>query len=750
MKKFIITMFILVLCMNSVTLSHASMTIDDKANTLHDFNIIMGNGRDFNLEGTLTRAEAATFIVRLLGQEALVKKDAINYRNTGFLDVEMKQWYAPYIGYCVSQGIIDGFSDGNYKPKEPISERAFIKLTAEALGYKKDIDFSWSNLFVFAYKKGIVIDGSYLSKNNDNLNYKRKDVINVLYNILNKEIKDDGRTAIERLIDNKVINPSIAEKYGYIIDKNPTKIKQLNVQSKTRIEIEFNENIEEIKEKNISIISNNNDQKLDVSINKIEKNKLILDTSNQESKVTYTIQLIDIVDEDGFTKTIDDVKFVGYSIIAVESEYFHLSKIIPISKNQIQIYFTQPINAVATIENYYIIKQDGKPIINGNPSNMEIALNPTDNKSITMRLINHEFDLSMDYELVARSLLVDKKGAPINNRQNETMAFEPIYLENKKLEYVSATAVDKQTIEVQFNMPLDKQSAEEISNYIIKSPEGQIVPIIKAKLLGEYGGNIVQLGVPLPMSGNVNYPITVKNINDSLRQHSIYETDSYVYVMDVDHAELNADLVYPINDREIAIYFNQPIDESTATLQANYLISGVNDHSFNTINPVAIYFNEKENNSMVKIMLPVGVKYKDGFTYRVTLNQNIRNALFLSNTTSKDIEFKGLGFDGSKPIITQARMVTDDTIIVEYNTEIANMAPTSSAGNYTLSYSDGSTERTESPSSITIIDNKYVVMQFNDLSDSITYTIEANTIQDFSNVGYSVVGERTQVINYKE
>lgn len=750
MKKIITVLCIMVLCITINIPSYSLTTVQSKADLLNEIKVIKGNNSGYNLSGTLTRAEATTFIVRIIGKENLVLDNNKSYVNTGFLDVKPKDWYAPYVGYCVKQGIIDGFNDGTFRPMEAISERAFLKLTAEALGYKKDIDFTWNNLFNFAYKKGIVIDISYKTKTNDNTNYKREEVVNVLYNILDKKIKDEDRSVIKRLVDNKIINANIAEKYGFVMDTNPSIITEINVISSTQIEVIFNEEITDIKEENI-IISETTDNaaRLNSNIKQLDKDKLILDTDKQENKISYNIMIKDIIDKEGNIKTVDK-DFEGYNLVEFESEYFHLSKIVPISKNQIDIYFTQPINAVATIENYYAIKQNGKVIINGSPVNMEIALNPKDKKSISMRLKNHEFDLTKKYELVAKSSLSDRIGAPINNRNNETLEFFPLFKENKKLEFVSATAIDKQTIEIVFNKPLDRVSAEDITNYSVKSPEGHPQPIIKAKLLGEHGGNIVRIGVPLPMRGNTNYPINIKNVKDSLGQYSINDTDSYVYVMDVEHQELTADLVYPLNNREISVYFNQPVDATTAILPSNYLIAGVNDLGFNPIQPVAVYFNEKENNSMVKLMLPVGIKYQNGFKYRLTLNQNIKSATFIPNTSSKDIEFEGIGFDGSKPMINNAKMVTEDTIIVEYNTEIANVAPTTVASNYILRHKEGSNEISQTPSSVTVIDNKYVVLYFSKLNKSTVYTIEANTIQDFSNIGYSVSGEKTQVINYYE
>jgi len=85
----------------------------------------------FNPKGTLTRAEAATIIVRLLDAEDL----AVAAEAT-FADVAANHWAAAAIAYCAEEGIIDGYGDGNFGPKDTLTAYQWAKMLLVAIGYE--------------------------------------------------------------------------------------------------------------------------------------------------------------------------------------------------------------------------------------------------------------------------------------------------------------------------------------------------------------------------------------------------------------------------------------------------------------------------------------------------------------------------------------------------------------------------------------------------------------------------------------
>ena len=85
-----------------------------------------------------------------------------------FKDVDIKEWYASYIVAAKEKGIIDGYSDENYKPNEFVSRVEALKIILLALGQKitgGDMNFkdtekgSWYEKYIAFAQKNKIIKG---------------------------------------------------------------------------------------------------------------------------------------------------------------------------------------------------------------------------------------------------------------------------------------------------------------------------------------------------------------------------------------------------------------------------------------------------------------------------------------------------------------------------------------------------------------------------------------------------------------
>ena len=91
------------------------------------------NGTTFAPDGTLTREQAAKIITyMLLGPDAAEK---LGPQSTGFTDVPASRWSSPYVGYCVSRGIVNGTSATTFDPAGQLTGYAFAKMLLTAIGY---------------------------------------------------------------------------------------------------------------------------------------------------------------------------------------------------------------------------------------------------------------------------------------------------------------------------------------------------------------------------------------------------------------------------------------------------------------------------------------------------------------------------------------------------------------------------------------------------------------------------------------
>lgn len=108
---------------------------EDAAKFLMEKGIMKGyqNG-DLGLNRVLTRAEVVTLIERLIGKE----NEAKNYKGTQiyFKDVPANHWAYGYVQIAKEQGIVNGYTDGTFKPNQQIKFEELCKLLVTTLNDK--------------------------------------------------------------------------------------------------------------------------------------------------------------------------------------------------------------------------------------------------------------------------------------------------------------------------------------------------------------------------------------------------------------------------------------------------------------------------------------------------------------------------------------------------------------------------------------------------------------------------------------
>ena len=150
MKKFLSLVLALVMAMSLVTVSAGAKDFNDgdkisgiayeeAVNVMSEMGIIDGYGDgNFQPQGTLTRGAAAKIIAcMMLGKTTA---EALGTQAAPFKDVPVGSTFAGYIAYCSESGIIDGYSDGTFRPGNTLTGFAFLKMLLTALGYDSDIE----------------------------------------------------------------------------------------------------------------------------------------------------------------------------------------------------------------------------------------------------------------------------------------------------------------------------------------------------------------------------------------------------------------------------------------------------------------------------------------------------------------------------------------------------------------------------------------------------------------------------------
>ncbi len=105
----------------------------ESVSILSSLELMIGDEQgNFNPDKTITRAEAATIIVRAKGLEdaAAGAKGA-----TQFTDVAADHWAAGYINLATQNGIIVGYGDGTFGPEDEVTYEQITKMIVATLGY---------------------------------------------------------------------------------------------------------------------------------------------------------------------------------------------------------------------------------------------------------------------------------------------------------------------------------------------------------------------------------------------------------------------------------------------------------------------------------------------------------------------------------------------------------------------------------------------------------------------------------------
>lgn len=110
---------------------------------------------------SITRAETATILSRI------IRKGEVDERTSDFPDVESNMWYTKYIAHLEDEGIMKGYEDGTFKPRNKITRAEFAtiisrlnKLTESELIEFKDLDYDhWATTDIMKVATAGIMEG---------------------------------------------------------------------------------------------------------------------------------------------------------------------------------------------------------------------------------------------------------------------------------------------------------------------------------------------------------------------------------------------------------------------------------------------------------------------------------------------------------------------------------------------------------------------------------------------------------------
>lgn len=710
------------------------ITTQEKAEVLNMLSIMSGDGKgNYALDSRLNRSEAAAFIIKLLGKDTYIKENKKLYMSTSFKDIKSSDWFLPYISYCEQNSIISGLGNGLYGPSQPISEKAFLVLVMKSLGYSSDSnDFNWNTVYGSAYRVCLVKKPEYESKIEDNKEYTREDVVDVLYNALSTKLKNSDITLLQKLTNDGVVTREIAYSTGLLNDKLITAVMSVTPQNKNRISIIFNEDVIPIALENLKIYESKRNTKL-LPVRRIisqSDQKLVIETEDQTVDKEYTLEFSNLTDMQGNSDTKLTSVFTGYKEKVVSSDIFKISKVQNISKNEIYVFFTHPINENCEIPTYYQIYENGQQFVEGKSNTLKVKVLSGERNAVAITIYDKQLSSENEYKVKIAGDLISLFGTKLNNGTGDEATFVPLDIMSEGFALKNVAASNVNTVQLDFNKAVNPVLAKQIYNFNITDSANNTIQIKKAAVI-DVEGKSVGITINGVFDKTKKYSIMINRLTDIDKEEEIVERTfefSGDYPAELEFSLLN---VSAVDSQTILLEFSKPIDEESAENINYYGIIDVKN-SYKSITPDNIYYS-KDSPNEVKLYFKSANALKSGLVYKLRLSTIFKDYSGAPINKVTEVDFVSSNSANTKLSVTRAVIISNDTIMVKFTgSEISVDNPNSNAQNYRVEYTLGTEAYKKIPIAVTYVDKDTVILKFDTLNAELNYTLKCNEIKTYA------------------
>ncbi len=725
--KRILTIFLLIALVLTSALSvnvlAAEKTSQEKAEALNTVKVLTGVNGEYNLSSQLRRSEAVTFIVRLIGKADYVIQHKAQYSLTPFSDVPSNQWYAPYIGYSVENGIISTGSK-EFKPNDYISDKDFIKLVLSALDYREGVDFTSDNVFDKAREIGLTTLTYYVNHINRDIITTRESAVNILYTALSLKVRTGEKILCQKLKDEGVVTRRQLTSLGFIEDTIVTNILEINTLDLNKLEIKLNENITFAS--GVKIYPKDNAlAALNCSIELISGDTLIIKTETMDEKTEYTLELTGVWDEK--ENVVDKLlkNFKGFESREVNSDFFRIRKIEPVNGRSLKVYFTQPISINSEICLYYSILKGDTVIADGKQGHINASLISAEDNAVLLTLNNGALTADTLYTLNIEGSMMSGYGVRMNNGLGDSMKFVAVDKGASKFELKQITAVDKKTIFLKFSKEVNTFLAEQVFNFYLTDEGNTPIRIVSTAVDPIRTG--VYLSLEKEMTKDKKYILTINNINDATKQEYITEER---FSFKAEYGTTDSTIINKINvidSQTIEFTFSKPLNEAAAIKLSNYTINrwGV----YSGISPDKVLYDPASNR--VKLFLSKNNSLSGQNDYEIKLDSSMKDYLGNSINTS-GIRFSGSSKQREDIAIESIAPLSTDAVKVTFTKEIAFTASNLVPSNYTLEYMYDRFTIKKVPIRILYVNEKTLVLKFDVLEYDLSYKLKIAELLDYT------------------
>lgn len=218
MRKHRLLAVLVVVVLMTATLSGIAVqgdTIGKEAQACKNLGVLLGADASGvtsqYLAAIPTRLQAYIIALRLKGLYA----DAGSFAGSNnFKDSSEASWAKNYLSYAKYNPELGwtGYPDGRFGVNDKISGQAFYKVLLETLGYKQNVDFTYTQTLEFADKIGLIEDAAEIAAIKS---FTINDIAKGIYGALNTYIAGTDKKLVDFLVDKGVFKSEIVEASGF-------------------------------------------------------------------------------------------------------------------------------------------------------------------------------------------------------------------------------------------------------------------------------------------------------------------------------------------------------------------------------------------------------------------------------------------------------------------------------------------------------------------------------------------------------
>jgi len=372
LKKVLAVILTVAMLASFMVPAFAAVSHLDEAKKLQTIGLFAGGEADLKLDEDVTRIQGLTFAIRAAGKEAealAMTDEEVAAELAKFNDAaDIPSWNGngpKYVAYAIKNGITVGDGQGNFKPLDKISGRAFLVfLLKTGMGYKDVTTLTAPDVAVDA---GVLTPSQAMAYAAAESGIIRDDAAAILFGAAMYGVNADGKAFIDALIESGFVKAADAIAAGFKEDPKAgaLAVEDVEVLNLVQVKVTFNKDVtgnEEVEDKGNYWFENDKGKdfetesgdKLEVIDVKVDGNVALLTLGNGSTILNVENQsdVVFFIDEEVTGKELEfDLEFDDFEVPSIVD-----AEVIGI--NSIKVTFSEPINAAAAGRGNFEVKND--------------------------------------------------------------------------------------------------------------------------------------------------------------------------------------------------------------------------------------------------------------------------------------------------------------------------------------------------------------------------------------------------------